>query len=289
MISVVVISKDEALDDTLNAVWEQTRQIDEPSEIIVVDASERRLEHVRSKHPYVRWLDYTKLPGVRISIPHQRNVGVQAAAGDVIVFIDAGCTPRSGWLAELLKLIQRGEEDVVAGSVVSRAARPALYDSLEERRTLRYLPETGSGNLAFRKSAFERVGAFDETFEYGSDVDFSWRLVQAGLRIRSAPDAIIEHGWGTRQRRLRRSYLYGRARAHLYFKHRARVRSAWRTDPVVFVYPVFLLGLPLTFVFPLYPALLAIPAWRNRGKGPLRVLVNHLAFAVGAITEAVER
>jgi len=50
-------------------------------------------------------------------------------------------------------------------------------------------------------------------------------------------------------------------------------------------YPAFLLGLPLTLVFPLYPALLLIPAWRNRSNGAVRVLADHLMYGAGILAE----
>jgi hypothetical protein len=58
---------------------------------------------------------------------------------------------------------------------------------------------------------------------------------------------------------------------------------------MVVVYPLFLLGLPLTLIFPLYPALLLIPAWRNRSLGPTRVLVDHLCFGAGILAELIWR
>ena len=62
-----------------------------------------------------------------------------------------------------------------------------------------------------------------------------------------------------------------------------------RDDPIVVVYPLFLLGLPLTLVFPLYPLLLLIPAWRNRDRGAVQVLVDHLWFGAGALAELAGR
>ena len=55
---------------------------------------------------------------------------------------------------------------------------------------------------------------------------------------------------------------------------------------MVVVYPVFLLGLPLTLIFPLYPALLLVPAWRNRPRG-VPVLVDHLVYGGGVLAELV--
>ena len=73
------------------------------------------------------------------------------------------------------------------------------------------------------------------------------------------PDAVIRHDWGGWRRQLRRSYAYGQARARLYRKHPARLRRVLRDEPMVVVYPAFLLGLPLTLVFPLYPGAAAHP------------------------------
>ena len=69
--------------------------------------------------------------------------------------------------------------------------------------------------------------------------------------------------------------MYGKARARLYRKHRSRRRDVLRNDPMVVVYPLFLIGLPLTLIFPLYLLLLLIPAWRNRSHGIIRVLIDH--------------
>jgi hypothetical protein len=62
-----------------------------------------------------------------------------------------------------------------------------------------------------------------------------------------------------------------------------------RDDPIAVVYPLFLLGLPLTLIFPPYPLLLLVPAWRNRSHGIVRVLIDHLWFGAGVLAELVGR
>lgn len=289
MISIVVISKDERdLDATLAAVQDQAATLGRPVETVVVDASEGRLDDIRDRHPGVRWIAFTRPQGVAVSIPHQRNAGVAAARGDVIVFTDAGCMPAEGWLAALVTPLGDGES-VTAGVALTADGR-GLYDRhVRERSTARHLPECPTINMAFTREAFDAVGGFDEDFQYGSDMDFSWRLVDAGHRIRAVPEAIVSHDWGDMERQVRRGYRYGRARTRLYRKHRHRLRTALRSDPMVLVYPVFLLGLPLTLRYRLYPALLLIPAWRNRADGPVRVLADHLAFGAGVLREALRR
>ena len=62
-----------------------------------------------------------------------------------------------------------------------------------------------------------------------------------------------------------------------------------RDDPIAVVYPLFLLGLPVTLIFPPYLLLLLIPAWRNRSLGMARVIVDHLWFGAGVLAELVGR
>lgn len=290
MISVVIISKDESsLDETLADVTRQLDSLAGPGEIVVVDASSGRLDDIRKRHETtVRWLDFQPPEGVRVSIPHQRNAGVRAAAGDIIVFTDAGCRPRPGWLERLVAPLG-ADESITAGVSQGLDGKVAYELPPEQSGEGTYLRESPTLNFAFRRAAFDAVGGFDESFQYGSDVDFSWRLTDAGYRIRCVPDAIVQHDYGTPERQRRRSYAYGKARVRLYKKHRARRRLMFRNDPIMIVYPLFLLGLPLTLVFPPYPLLLLIPAWRNRSEGIVRVLIDHLWFGAGVLAELAGR
>jgi len=287
VISVVIISKDEeSLDGTLADVTRQATSLGEPAEVIVVDASGGRLDHIRRRHQAaVRWVPFEQPSGVRISIPHQRNAGVRAARGGVIVFTDAGCHPEPEWLAHLTAPLAKGEH-VTAGLTLATPGSSGLYDQGARRAmTSRYLAECSTINLGFDREVFNAAGGFDESFAYGSDADFSWRLTRSGYRIRGVPDAVVRHDWGGRRRQMRRSYQYGQARVLLYRKHGMNLGQVLRAEPMSVVYPMFLVGLPLTLIFPLYPALLLIPAWRNRANGVVRVLVDHLIFGAGILTE----
>jgi GT2 family glycosyltransferase len=261
--------------------------------MIVVDASAGRLDHIKQRHATaVRWLDFQQPPGVQISIPHQRNTGVQAAQGEIIVFTDAGCLPEDGWLKWMVESLRSGE-DAVAGTsqdMLGVDIFPNQYTGrLEDAEESRYLVECPTLNFAFRRTAFDAIGGFDERFAYGSDVDFTWRLNDAGFRVRHIPEAILRHDWGESRRQRRRSFVYGKARARLYRKHVARRKNLLRRDPVVVIYPLFLVGLPLTLIFPLYPLLLVIPAWRNRATGGFQALIDHLWYGAGVLAELAGR
>jgi cellulose synthase/poly-beta-1,6-N-acetylglucosamine synthase-like glycosyltransferase len=290
MISVVIISKDEpGLSDTLAEVTAQLTALPEDGEIVVIDASEGRLDDIRRQYEgAVRWLDFKRPAGVRISIPHQRNAGVREAKGHIIVFTDAACLPQPGWLERLTAPL-RETDQVTAGASRGGEGKQHYQQPPSQAGEITYLREAPTLNFAFRREVFDAVGDFDESFSYGSDVDFSWRLNDAGYQIRFMPDAVIEHDYGTSRRQRRRSFVYGKARARLYLKHRARRRHILRDDPMAVVYPLFILGLPLTLIFPPYPLLLLIPAWRNRSEGIIWTLIDHLWFGFGVLAELAER
>ncbi len=193
---------------------------------------------------------------------------------------------RANWASRLLAPILAGEEQVTAGRTVGRGDVD-LYDN-DGATPCDYLGECPTINMAFTRRAFELVGGFDESFQYGSDVDFSWRLLDAGFRLRSVPDALVSADWGSSRRQLRRAWAYGRARARLYAKHRHRVASEWRTNPVPMAYAAFLLGLPLTLFIPPFPLLLMIPALRNRRTGVALTLADHIVQGAGFLRECAQ-
>lgn len=291
MISIVVISKDEpSLAGTLDALQAQATASDEPAEIIVVDASGGRLDDVRRAHPGVEWLDFTAPGDVRISIPHQRNAGIERARGEVIVFTDAGCGLSEAWLTRLTAPILAGEELVTAGP--ARSADPANEPYPHEVRRVsesQYLDRAPTINFAFERSVISTVGPFDERFAYGSDIDFSWRLLDHGIQIRAVADASVTVDWGTPRRRRSRAYQYGQAKARLYLKHGSRRRRLLRDDPITVIYALFILGLPLTLAFPPYPLLLVVPAARAKEERPSDVLADHLLHGLGVLSVVLGR
>ena len=290
-VSVVVVSKDEPkLADTLAAVHAQLEQeigrsIAPDSEVVVVDASAGRLDGVRAAHPWARWVDFSPIPGAGVTIAHQRNAGVAASRGEVVVFVDSGCVPSSDWLCHLLAPIARGQELVVSGSATGPHN---IFERPARERRVFYLEEAATINLAVHRKVFEKIGGFDEMFAYGSDVDFTWRLVDAGIRIRYEPLARVAHDWGNLRRRMRRARQYGAARARLYRKHTERIPKALWEDPVPFVYPLWLLGLPLALKRRSYFLLLALPLWRaRRHDHPGEVVLAHVLQGYGSLAEVL--
>ena len=283
-VSIVIVNKgDVGVTATLDAL---DPLVDDPDvEVLVVDASRGALDGVRCAHSWVRWFDYAHPTDKPRTIAEQRNIGLNEARGEVLVFLDANCLPVGDWLSRLTRPIFEGEESVVAGGVSSRGAR-TVHDRDETSDGSIYLSECSTMNLAVRRPVFNEVGPFDERLGFAEDVDFSWRVVEAGLRIRFEPDAAVTHDWGLAPENARRAIRYGVARTRLYRKHPSQLRRLSGPDFSVAAYALFLLFLPIALIIPWYPLLLLVSVARNRRRQPARMIAYQLCYGLGVLAEA---
>ena len=284
-VSLVIVNKDERLlADSLRAL--------EPfvgnflHEVLVVDASNGSLDDIRLSNEWAGWIDYTQPPGIRTTIAHQRNIGVQHAQGDVIVFTDSGCLPQEDWLKRLVTPILEGNEFVTCGP--SKAVGKSVYPGKKSPHGADtvYVPMAPTINIAFRREAFDAVGGFDESFGSAEDLDFTWRLTDVGYRLRWVENAVVTHDWGTAQRQIRRACFYGKGGCRLMRKHPHRIIELTKQNPVPIAYALFLLGLPLTLKFRRYPLLILWPSWRLRdSEMPWLALLDHIVMGAGFLYE----
>jgi cellulose synthase/poly-beta-1,6-N-acetylglucosamine synthase-like glycosyltransferase len=162
-----------------------------------------------------------------------RNLGAAHATGDVFAFTDSDCVPWPDWIEQILKGFA---ENVVGVGGTYDIANPdsflarMLHEEIGVRhdRSSDEVDFLGSFNVAYRRSAFEAVGGFDESFLKASaeDNDLSYRLIDAGGRLRFRREAVVAHYhpdslWPY----LRAQARHGYWRMKLYGKHPRRART----------------------------------------------------------------
>ena len=131
-----------------------------------------------------------------------RNRGIQVAAGEMLLFLDADCRPSPNWLSGMSAPFENAKVGCVAGEI------QLIYDSNELGAYLNakehlsqevnfnhpFLPYAGSGNVAFRRQVLDVIGGFDEALYSGHDADICWRMqLETPFQIILAKDARVDH------------------------------------------------------------------------------------------------
>jgi GT2 family glycosyltransferase len=200
-----------------------------PFETIVIDdgSDDDTGKIVAEKFPEVRLLS---IPPSGLSAA--RNIGAEAATGDILAFTDDDCEPDREWLVRLGKAFDDPGISAAGGpnlpppartpiEAVIRSAPGAPSHVLFDDTRAEHLPGC---NIAVRRAAFEAIGGFDPIFRTaGDDVDFCWRLSDAGHRLGFVPGAFVWH-WRRPSIRafLKQQTGYGKAEKLLLAKHPVR-------------------------------------------------------------------
>jgi len=113
-----------------------------------------------------------------------RNVGIEAARGEILVFIDADMTAPPHWLNNVHEMFSTSETDYLGYEVEVYVPDGAetfwgWYDTIMGLPSRYHYEEkqfVPTSCLAVRPSVFEQVGRFDETATSGGDKEFGQRV-----------------------------------------------------------------------------------------------------------------
>jgi len=218
-ISVVVCTYNGAR--TLRDCLEGLRRLAYPAyEVIVVDDGS-----TDATAAIAREYDCRLIHTVNRGLANARNLGLAAATGEIIAYIDDDAYPDPHWLSYLaatfLSTSHAGiggpnvapEGDGPMAECVARAPGGPVHVLLTDREA-EHIPGC---NMAFRKACLEAIGGFDPQFRAaGDDVDVCWQLQERGWTLGFQPAALV---WHHRRNSVRTYWKqqvgYGRAEAML--------------------------------------------------------------------------
>ena len=291
--SVLIVVKDEpSIAETLQALKPQCDQVG--AECIVVDSSDGRLHSISLAQSWAKWVSYQQPIGSKSTISEQRNLGVNSASSDILIFCDAGSLPSSGWLKAMYSALSSGRYRVVGGPL-------EFFDANRKFLFNRNFCEAGGeveyptcANMGFTRAAYELAGGFNENLLVAEDDDFIWKLKKNGETNICIQDAIMRMDWGDRRRQRKRAWRYGKGIVNLLLRNRDLSVYRFRKNPDILLYPSLLLAYPFMIVFSFVrPYFILIPIFVStalivrKGFSKRSVIdhIDHFIYAAGTLFE----
>jgi GT2 family glycosyltransferase len=207
---IVTLNRADCMQRCLTQLFSQERESGQGLQVIVVDASaDDRTRVVTAGFPGVVYLRNELGYG---HMTAGRNIGLTAATGDLIAFVDDDAFARPGWLRALTAAYDDPKIGAVGGRALNRQPneeREGVDDvgKLKPDGTLsaHFAADTGriidvdhmiGCNMSFRRSALLGMGGFREDCkgtEVGEETDACMRLKRLGHRIVYTPFAVVDH------------------------------------------------------------------------------------------------
>jgi glycosyltransferase involved in cell wall biosynthesis len=202
-ISVVIPAHNAAtcIVECLDSVLQQNKK---PKEIIVVDDGS-----IDSTYSTMRNLS-SEIIGVQTAhygVAAARNIGIQHASGDIIVFIDADCIAHPNWLEKIQEPFNSGI-DIVQGNIWAQYWQNKITSYHALWRKSVFLQKTKfhdcqlntfvTRNVALKRSVIERAREyyghiFDERLMGAEDRELGYRLFRLGTKIILEESAVVRH------------------------------------------------------------------------------------------------
>ena len=254
MISILIPTKNNG--DVLEQCLESIERLDYPKddvEVLIVDghSTDNTVEIARKHGCNIMYENVGTRGGAC-------NIGVKLAEGDFIVFTDADCVVPKDWLNSLVKhfneekvaciggpnITPEGDAEFAkcVGTVLSFLSKPGSRYGLNIDRVTETFHNSGC-NVAYRKSAIEEAGWFNEKLITCEDEELDYRISEKGYKILYTPYAKVYHyRRPTWKRFYKQAYRYAVGRMQAIRLHRKM--GKWYH----YIVPILILAITALFV-----------------------------------------
>ncbi|MCR5131725.1 MAG: glycosyltransferase [Prevotella sp.] len=291
-IIVPVYNRPDEVDELLASLCQQ--EVKDFEVVIVEDGSQVLCEEVCRKYEKQLDLKYFMKPN---SGPGQsRNYGAERAQGEWLIVLDSDVVLPEGYL----KAVDKGIDDELVAWGGPDSSHPsftpiqkAISYSMTSFFTTggirggkakldKFYPR--SFNMGIRRDVYMELGGFTK-MRFGEDIDFSYRICEAGYRPRLLPDAWVWHKRRTDFRKFyRQVFNSGIARINLEKRHPGTMKLVHML-PMVFTVGVLLLALValIALIFALVGWISATQTSSDIGLAATHVGKTYVGLIVAAI------
>ena len=227
-IIVPVYNRPDEVDELLQSLCEQT--VKDFEVIIVEDGSVKPCKDVCNKYAGILSLHYYAKEN---SGPGQsRNYGAERANGEYVIILDSDVVLPSGYLQAIEEELAQQPCEAFGGPDAAHPDFTPVQKAISYSMTSffttggirggkakldKFYPR--SFNMGIRRDVYQQLGGFTK-MRFGEDIDFSYRIVEAGYQPRLLPEAWVWHKRRTDFRKFfRQVYNSGIARINLEKRH----------------------------------------------------------------------
>ena len=227
-IIVPVFNRPDEVDELLESLSNQT--LKEFEVIIVEDGSVKTCKDVCDKYADILVLHYyfkeNSGPG------QSRNYGAERANGDYLLILDSDVVLPEGYLQAVEDTLRQNPTEAFGGPDAAHPSFTPVQKAISYSMTSffttggirggktkldKFYPR--SFNMGIRRDVYLQLGGFSK-MRFGEDIDFSYRIVEAGYKPQLFPDAWVWHKRRTDFRKFfRQVYNSGIARINLEKRH----------------------------------------------------------------------
>ena len=227
-IIVPVYNRPDEVDELLESLSNQTLKDFEV--IIVEDGSVNPCKDVCDKYAGILALHYYAKEN---SGPGQsRNYGVERAKGEYVIILDSDVVLPTGYLKAIDDELRQNPSEAFGGPDAAHESFTPVQKAISYSMTSffttggirggkakldKFYPR--SFNMGIRRDVYLKLGGFSK-MRFGEDIDFSYRIVEAGFKPRLLPEAWVWHKRRTDFKKFfRQVYNSGIARINLEKRH----------------------------------------------------------------------
>ena len=227
-IIVPVFNRPDEVDELLESLSNQT--LKEFEVIIVEDGSVKTCKDVCDKYADILVLHYyfkeNSGPG------QSRNYGAERANRDYLLILDSDVVLPEGYLQAVEDTLRQNPTEAFGGPDAAHPSFTPVQKAISYSMTSffttggirggktkldKFYPR--SFNMGIRRDVYLQLGGFSK-MRFGEDIDFSYRIVEAGYKPQLFPDAWVWHKRRTDFRKFfRQVYNSGIARINLEKRH----------------------------------------------------------------------
>ena len=264
-IIVPVYNRPDEVDELLQSLCEQT--VKDFEVLIVEDGSVKPCKDVCDKYASILDLHYYAKEN---SGPGQsRNYGAERANGEYVIILDSDVVLPASYLQAVEDELKQNPCEAFGGPDAAHPSSTPIQKAIGYAMTSffttggirggkakldKFYPR--SFNMGIRRDVYLQLGGFTK-MRFGEDIDFSYRIVEAGYMPRLFPEAWVWHKRRTDFRKFfRQVYNSGIARINLEKRHPGTMKLVHLLPTVFTLGVIGLLLITLFWPFACVPIIL---------------------------------